>query len=98
MKDKISECTYSNKEVLLITRLNGPPKGHDGLAIFFIHREESVALLLVHQGLKISQCMSILMDKKCTTFTQQKDIMLCLLSDTYFACNTYENEKKTFTC
>lgn len=56
--------SYSDIEVLVITRLNGPLKGHDGLTFTFTQREEIVALLLIHQRHGVPRGVIILMDKK----------------------------------
>lgn len=56
--------SYGDIEVLVITGLNGPLHGHDGLPFAFTHRLESVALLRILHRLGVSCGVIILMDKK----------------------------------
>lgn len=78
--DNIS-VSYSDMEVFVIARLDGPLKGHDGLTFAFIQGEEIVALLLVHQRHGVPRGVIILMDEK-TKLSDSRygpNIVLCLL-------------------
>lgn len=68
--------SYGDREVLVITRLVGPPKAYDGLPFFFLHREESVALLLVHFGHGFPCGVTVLMDKKTKKFQTAESSIL----------------------
>lgn len=50
-------------EVLVITRLEWPLKGHGGLTIRLFQREESVTLQYVHHRHGFSSGMIVLMDE-----------------------------------
>lgn len=55
---------YCDVEVLLIARLDGPLESHVGLSITFTQRQESVALLLVHQRHGLPSSMVVLGEKQ----------------------------------
>ena len=73
--------SYSDVEVLfIITGLDGPLDGHDGLTVTFSHREESVALLLVHHGHGVPRGMTVLMEKKTHVSDRRKPDVGLILS------------------
>lgn len=66
--------SHLDEKVLIVTCINGPLKSHDSLTVFFIHGQECVTLLIIHQWHELSFTMTVLSNK--SKIIQQEETLL----------------------